>query len=216
MIVQNAGGTSRDLRGQAVWGEASRVIEESGMNWKAEFSLRAFVVYLACLAAASILAGIVWAGTVGAIGGLSIARDQEYQQQITTFMQDKGIGADASRAQVEHALDNLSEEEQNQLSAISESLLGELNWFLVAAAASAILFGVIGLLGGLISRAWLLAGAVPILALLFSKSMIRFSGVQDLGVLEKAIVVVFAQIALCCLFAYLGSRLRSRATLAKQ
>ncbi|MBU1050377.1 hypothetical protein KKG90_10185 [Candidatus Bipolaricaulota bacterium] len=186
------------------------------MNWKAEFSLRAFVVYLACLAAASILAGIVWAGTVGAIGGLSIARDQEYQQQITTFMQDKGIGADASRAQVEHVLDNLSEEEQNQLSAISESLLGELNWFLVAAAASAILFGVIGLLGGLISRAWLLAGAVPILALLFSKSMIRLSGVQDLGVLEKAIVVVFAQIALCCLFAYLGSRLRSRATLAKQ
>ena len=84
------------------------------------------------------------------------------------------------------------------------------------ALASAILFGVIGFLGGLISRAWLLASVVPIPALLFSKSMIDFPRVQDLGVLEKAIVIVFAQIAVCCLFAYLGSRLRPRAKLAKQ
>ncbi|MCK5247759.1 hypothetical protein KAJ02_10160 [Candidatus Bipolaricaulota bacterium] len=186
------------------------------MNLKAEFSIRAFVIYLACFGAAWILAGIVWAGTTGAAGGLSLARNPEYQQKIQSLLQDKGIDADASRAQVEYALDNLSEEDQRQFSAITESLLGELNWFLIAALASAILFGVIGFLGGLISRAWLLASVVPIPALLFSKSMIDFPRVQDLGVLEKAIVIVFAQIAVCCLFAYLGSRLRPRAKLAKQ
>src|SRR5208283_5124717 len=112
------------------------------------------------LAAAWILIEVVWGATSGLLGGLSIARNQEYQQKVTSFMKDKGINYGASRDEALKAYQALPEEDKKELMEISKKILSDINWFSVSIFVSAIVFGIVGFLSGLISRTWLLAGAV--------------------------------------------------------
>ena len=159
------------------------------MNLRAEFSMRAFVVYLACFGAAWILSMVVWGATVGVVGGLSIGLDAEYQQQIVSFLQERGVDPDASDSEVRNVYNNLSEEDQQELEAINDTFLSNINWFLVTALASVVLFGFVGFLGGLFSKAWLLAGAVPALSLVVSNSILKFPTAKDLPVFDKVAVI---------------------------
>lgn len=177
------------------------------MNLRAQFSVRAVVVCVAALAVAWILTEVVWGATGGLVGGLSIARNPEYQQRITTFMKDKGATPDASRAEARKAYENLSKEDRQELMRMSEEALANINWFLVTLFVSAVVFGLAGFLGGLTARAWVLAGAVPALSFLTNNPVIRFEMAKDLSTVQKVIVVVIAQFAICYLLAYCGAKL---------
>jgi DNA-binding NarL/FixJ family response regulator len=73
--------------------------KEMSMNIRNQFTARALLVYLVALAAAWILTEVVWGATAGLVGGLSAARNPEYQQKVISFMKDKGVDSDASRAE---------------------------------------------------------------------------------------------------------------------
>ena len=186
--------------------------EEREMNLRAEFTVRVFVVYLAALAMAWILTEGVWGATGGLVGGLSIARNPEYIQKVTSFLKDKGADPNASRAEARKAYQGLclSKGDKQELMKMSKETLSDINWFPVTIFVSAIVFGTVGFLGGLIARAWLFAGAVPALSFLLNNPVIRFNMAKDLSTLQKVIVVVPAQFAVCYLLAYCGARLGLR------
>jgi hypothetical protein len=158
------------------------------------------------LAAAWILTSLVWGATCGLVGGLTIARNPEYQAKVTSFMKDKGITQDASRSEAHSAVKNLSEADRQELMAMSKDALSDVNWFPVTIFVSAVVFGLVGFLGGFIARAWFLAGAVPALSFLTNNLVVRFPMAKDLPMLQKVIVVVLAQFAVCYLLAYFGAR----------
>jgi hypothetical protein len=179
------------------------------MNIRAQFTVRSVVVCLAALAVAWILTEVVWGATGGLVGGLSIARNPEYQQKVTAFMKDRGAAPDGSGAGARKSYDNLSKEDRQELMRMIEEAMADINWFLVTLFVSAVAFGLVGFLGGLIARAWVLVGAVPALSFLTNNPIIRFSMAKDLSSMQKAIVVV-AQFAICYLLAYCGARLGSK------
>ncbi|MGD0021996.1 MAG: hypothetical protein ABSC54_06800 [Smithellaceae bacterium] len=180
------------------------------MKIRNQFTVRALVVYAVALAAAWILIEVVWGATGGIIGGLSFSRNVEYQQKVTSFMKDKGINSGASRDEALKAYQALSEEDKKELMEMSKKILSDINWFSVSIFVSAVAFGIVGFFGGLISRTWLLAGAVPALSFLLNNPIIRFQIAKDISTLQKVVVVVFAQFAVCYLLAYLGARLGLR------
>jgi hypothetical protein len=181
-----------------------------GMNIRNQFTVRALLVYVVALAAAWILIEVVWGATSGLLGGLSIARNQEYQQKIASFMKDEGVDFGASRAESLKAYQALSEKDKKELMEMSKKIVSDINWFSISIFVSAVVFGIVGFLGGLISRTWLLAGAVPALSFLLNNPVIRFQIAKDISTLQKVVVVVFAQFAVCYLLAYFGARLGLR------
>jgi hypothetical protein len=174
---------------------------------KQEFTVRALVVYLLAVAVAWILTEAVWGATVGIVGGLSIARNPEYQQKVLSLMKDKGVDSDASRAEARKAYQNMSKEERQELMEMTKEVLSDVNWLFVTVFVSAVVFGIVGFFGGLIARAWLLAGAVPALSFALNNPVIRFGMAKGLSTLQKVAVVILAQFAVCYLLAYCGARL---------
>ena len=181
--------------------------EEKKVSLKREFTVRGLVVYVVALAVAWILTEVVWGATGGLVGGLWIARNPEYQQKISSFMKEKGVAPDASRADARKAYENLSKEDRQELMRMSKEALADINWFPVTIFVSAIVFGVVGFLGGFITRAWVLAGTVPALSFLTNNPIIRFPMAKDLPAVQQVIVVVVAQFAICYLLAYCGAKL---------
>ena len=93
---------------------------------------------------------------------------------------------------------------------MAREILACINWFVVTMFVSAVVFGLAGFLGGLLARSWLLAGAVPAFSFLTTNPVTRFPMAKDLPVLQKVIVIVFAQFAVCYLLVYWGARLSTR------
>ncbi len=177
------------------------------MNLRNQFTVRAAAAYLIALAAAWVLTEAVWGATGGLVGGLTMARDPEYLQKVDSFLKERGVDPQGSRAQARSAYQNLSKEDKEELMKLTKEAVAHINWFCVTLFVSAVVFGLVGFLGGLFSRAWLLAGAVPALSFLTNNPVIRFQMAKELSVLQKATVVVLAQFAVCYLLAYCGARL---------
>lgn len=178
------------------------------MEIKKEFSLRAVVSYLFALTAACILTEVVWGVAGGLVGGISIARDLQYQQKIAAFMQERGVDTKADSATLKKAFDNLSAQDQAKLKEMTMEVLNRVNWMPTTFAVSAVVFGIVGFLGGFISRVWLIAGLVPALTFIANNPVVRFQGASGLSLAEKALVIVLAQFAVCCLAAYYGAKIR--------
>ena len=177
------------------------------MNIKGQFTLRSFVVCLIAVGVAWLLTSIVWGATCGLVGGLSIANNPEFQQEIESVMADKGITSADSRAEAHQEYKSLSEEDKQELEDMTKEAMANVNWFAVTIFVSIVIFSITGFLGGFIARAWLLAGAVPALSFLTNNLVIRFPMAKDLPTLQKVIVVVFAQLSVCYILAYLGAKL---------
>jgi hypothetical protein len=175
---------------------------------KKEFSLRALVSYLLALTIACILTEVVWGVAGGLVGGISIARDLQYQQKISAFMQERGVDIKADSATLKKAFDNLSAQDQLKLKEMTGEVLNRINWLPTTFAVSAFVFSLVGFLGGFISGVWLAAGFVPALTFIANNPVVRFQAAGDLSLMEKALVVVLAQFAACYLAAYYGSKVR--------
>lgn len=180
------------------------------MNLKNEFAVRAYVAYLIGLAAAWILTEVVWGATGGIVAGLIVARDPQYQQKVDSFLKERGVDPQTDAAGARSAYQSLSKEDKEELMKLSKEAMAHVNWFCVTLFVSAVVFGLVGFLGGLFSRAWLLAGAVPALSFLTNNPVVRFLLARELPVLQKVIVIVLAQFAVCYCLAYCGARLGLR------
>ncbi len=161
---------------------------------------------LIAVGVAWLLTSIVWGATCGLVGGLSIANNPEFRQKIESVITDKGITPEDSQAEAHQKYKSLSKAGKQELEEITKEAMANVNWFAVTIFVSVIVFGIPGFLGGFIARAWLLAGAIPALSFLTNNLVIRFPMAKDLPSLEKIIVVVFAQLSVCYILAYLGAR----------
>jgi hypothetical protein len=180
--------------------------KEIRMKIKYQITARAVFVCLACVAVAWILTEFVWGATSGLVCGLSIVRNPEYQQKVTAFMKDKGASP-TFQAEARKAYENLSQEDRQELMKMSKETLSGTNWFAVTTFVSVVVYGLVGFLGGFIARSWILVGLVPALSFLTNNPIIRFSMAKDLTIVQKVIVVLIAQFAICYILAYYGARL---------
>ena len=102
------------------------------------------------------------------------------------------------------------------MESLTKEVMSDSNWFAVTIFVSFVVFCITGFLGGFIARAWVLAGAVPAISFLTNNPVVRFPMAKDLPMLEKIIVVVFAQLSVCYILAYLGARLGLKRKLKKE
>jgi len=180
------------------------------VNLKREFSARSALVYLIALALVYVLTEVFWGATAGLVGGLIIARDPEYQQKVTSFLEERGIDEQADAKAAKSAYASLSREDKKELERMTLVTMARVNWFYVTLFVSALVFGLVGFLAGLFSRAWLLGGAVPALSFLANNPVVRFRMASDLSTGQKMIVIALAQFAVCFALAYCGARLGLR------
>lgn len=175
------------------------------MNLKREISIRTVAVYLIAVATAWILTEVVWGATGGIIAGLSIASNKEYQLKMTSFLEERGIDPQANTTSAKTSYENLSEEDMKELKKMSQKVLAGVNWFYVTLFVSAVVFSLVGFLGGFFARGWLIAGSMPILSFLTNNPVIRFHMAKDLSIIQKVLVIVLAQFVVCYLLAYCGA-----------
>ena len=170
---------------------------------KNQLSLRAILVCLISLAAAWLMIELVWGASGGLIGGLTLSQNPEYQKKLTEFLKAKGIDTnDAS--QMRAAIKRLSREDRKEMLRITKDALAGTNWFVVCIIVSGIVFGVIGFLGGLTSRGWVLIGLLPLFSLLTNNPIVRFGLARSLPAFQK-VVIVLIQLFVCVGLAFLGS-----------
>lgn len=179
--------------------------------WSNDFlTRRAIVTYAAFVLIAGILTPIVWGLTGGAVMGLSVVRDPAYSQEVLAFLKEKGIDTSTDRTSAQAAVQNLSVEDKEQLAGITNEAMTGVNWFYLTVFASVLVFSFVGILAGFLSKNWLLAGLIPLILLLTGFSIFAFRIPGELPMLQKALVVVFAQVGVCYAFALLGARLGLR------
>jgi hypothetical protein len=173
------------------------------LNIRGQSNVRALVVYLVALAAAWYLTDFVWNTTGGLAIALSRARNPEYMEKIQEIQKD--MRPDTPQAEIQKAYEKLSSEDKQELKKMSKKAQDETNWFAVTFIVSAFVFGLVGFIGGFISRSWILAGVVPALSFFTNNPVIGIKMAKNLPEMQKLIVVIVAQFSICYLLAYCGA-----------
>jgi len=175
-----------------------------------QFSIRSMVVCVIAIAAAWILTEVVWGMTGGVVGGLSIKTNPEYQQKVTAFLQSRGIDTHADMPVLRASYSKLAAEDRKELYRMSRDLMRDINWFAVTSFVSVIVFGLVGLLSGIITKAWLLSPLIPAASFLLNNPIIRFAMARELPAGQKTLVVILQFLA-CCFLAWLGASVATKA-----
>lgn len=175
------------------------------MTIENEFGSRALLVYAVALLAAYALTGVVWGATGGVIGGLTVLHNQQLQQKFNEFAKTKGLAKPSSSADARRAFESLSPQDREKVTKMLKDAMSGVSWFAVTLCVSAVVYGLVGLVAGFFARAWRLAGALPVLALLWNNPVVHFMFAKDLPLAQKAVVVI-AQVAVCWWAARWGAR----------
>lgn len=176
---------------------------------KKQITIRSLIVYAVAIGAAWIITEIVWGAAAGIVGGLSIKGNPDYQQKVVTFLKDKGIDTTADATAGRAAISKLSPEDRKELNNMSRDAMRGANWFAVTLVVSILVFGVVGLLGGIISKSWVLSPLIPTISFLLNNPIIRFPMAEELPPAQKFIVVAIQFIA-CCGLAILGANIAGK------
>jgi len=179
------------------------------MDWKREVKPRPIIVNVIAVITAGILIELAWALAGGIVGGIMIARDVEFQNRVTAFMQERGIDVKAKPDSARTVYEKLSPQDRKRLDDMTHDVLRRINWFPVALFVNIGVYGLIGFLGGFFARVWLVAGVIPILTLLTNNPVVRFEAVIGLPLPDK-IVIVLVQLAAAGLLASYGARLGAK------
>jgi len=178
---------------------------EMTMDWQRQFRPRPVIVSLIAVIVAGIMIEVGWGLAGGLVGGVMIARDLEFQNKVTVFMQERGFDVKAHPETAKTAYEKLSPQDKKMLDNMTQDVLRRIDWFPVALSVSLIVYGMIGFLGGFFARVWLLAGAVPVMTFLTNNPVVRFEAAIRFSLPEKTVVVLL-QLAVCYLLAFYGAR----------
>lgn len=184
---------------------SDRTEREMTMDWQRQFRLRPIIVSLIAVIVAGIMIEVGWGFAGGLVGGVMIARDLEFQNKMTVFMQERGFDMKAHPETAKTVYEKLSPQDKKMLDDMTQDVLRRINWFPVTLSVSIIVYGMIGFLGGFFARVWLLAGAIPVMTFLTNNPVVRFEAAMSLSLPEKTIVVL-AQLVVCYFLAFYGSR----------
>ena len=170
---------------------------------------RSLIVYAIAIGVAWILTEIVWGAAGGIVAGLSIKNNPAYQHNVTAFLKDKGVDTQAGAVATRDAYSKLSPEDLKELNNMSRDAMRDANWFAVTLVVSILVFGIVGLLCGIISKSWVLSPLIPAISFLLNNPIIRFPMAKELPPAQKIIVVAIQFIA-CCGLAILGANIAGK------
>lgn len=171
---------------------------------------RVVLVYLLLFPVMWLLIEGVWGGLHGALFGLKIGKalkDPQSSTEITSFMRQHGLSEKTLRKDSEQWFEKLTPLEQKEFQKIimkSVDMKG-IAGFGSTFAVCAIVFGLVGFLSGILTKAWIPVGILPLVSFLLNNPVLKFGVIRDLQFSQKAIIVVVSQFLVCYIFAYLGT-----------
>jgi hypothetical protein len=163
----------------------------------------------------------VWGGLHGAIGGLRIGKafqDPQKMKEVTTFMKEHGLSESASREESQSWIENLSPQDKAEFQKmIMKSVkMKDIAGFGSTFAVCVIVFGMIGFLSGILTKAWKYVGILLLISFLLNNPVLRFRVIHDMPFSQKAIIVLVSQFLICYIFAYLGASLSIKVARKRQ
>ena len=173
---------------------------------------RVVLVYLLLVPVTWLLIEAVWGGLHGALGGLKIGkalRNPHSSAEITSYMKQHGLSENASRKDSEQWFERLSPEEKREFQRmIMRSInINSIAGFGSTFAVCVTVFGLVGFFSGLLTKAWISVGILPLVSFLLNNLVLRFGVIRDMPFSQKVIIVLVSQFLVCYLFAYLGAML---------
>lgn len=173
------------------------------------------LVYIIGLLLSWMLIEITWGFTVVSLTSLRATYDKAFQEEVSKILKDKGI----TESEIEPSksifggqdwYENLPPEVKNDLEKAGKRILQErifpsTNWFGVTLFVSAFVFAIVSFLCSFITRSFLFIGLIPALSFFVNNPLVRFAQACELNLLQKAIIVLFAQFGICYLFGYMGA-----------
>ena len=163
----------------------------------------------------------VWGGLHGALLGVKIGmalRDPQKSAEIMKFMKEHGITEAASKQQAESWIENLPQRDKEQFQRIILKSIKEKGFvtFGSAFAVCVIVFGLLGLISGALTKTWHFVGFFPAISFLINNPVIRFRAILPIPLSQKVAIVLVGQFLACYLFAFLGALLCVKMNKRKQ
>lgn len=176
---------------------------------------RFILVYFLLIPVMWLLTEAVWGGVHGALGGIKIGKsfqDPKKLNEVTAFMKKHGISESASKSESKAWIENLSPEDKKEFERIvmQSVILEEIVTFGSALAVCVIVFGLIGLISGAVTKTWLFVGIFPGISFLLNNPVIRFKSILHISDSQKIIMVLIGQVFAIYVFAFLGASLCKR------
>lgn len=168
------------------------------------------IVYLVLLPVMWLLTEAVWGGLHGALGGIKIGKslqDPTKLNEVTAFMKKHGISESASKEESKSWVENLSPEDKAEFQKIvmQSVRIEEIVTFGSAFVVCLIVFGLIGLISGALTKTWIFAGIFPGISFVLNNPVIRFQSILHISFNQKIIMVLVGQFLACYAFAFIGA-----------
>jgi len=182
------------------------------MNILRQISPRLVIVYLLAVPVLSLFIEVGWGTTHGVLAGLSI--DPTFSDAVTKFANERGIYLSPTQGDSRAWMNKLSDKDRVELEKMTAEHVRKHKVVTFGSTffASALAFGLVGLLTAILTRSWIFVGLVPLTSFALNNPIMRYAIIDDMPFGEKLLVVLLAQFGAIYLFAYLGAKLRIRKT----
>ena len=182
---------------------------------------RVIVVYFLLIPLMWLLTETVWAGLHGVLGGLKIGKalqNPQRSEEIKAFLKQHGLSEKASRKESKEWFEKLTSEEKKEFQElIAKSVdIKNVAGFGSTFSVCVIVFGIIGILSGLLTKVWITAGIFPLISFLLNNPVLRFGVIRNMPLSQKAIIVLGSQFLACYILAYIGATLSVKVATRRQ
>ncbi len=182
---------------------------------------RFILVYFLLIPVMWLLTEAVWGGLHGAFGGIKIGKalqDPKKLNEVTAFMKKHGLSESASKDESKSWVENLSPEDKAKLQKlVMQSVrIEDIVTFGSAFVVCLIVFGLIGLISGALTKTWLFAGIFPGVSFVLNNPVIHFRSILNISLNQKIIMVLVGQFLASYVFAFTGAYLCNRMKKRKQ
>jgi hypothetical protein len=184
------------------------------MNILRQISLRLVIVYLLAVPILSLFIEVGWGITHGVLAGLSFGKDPSFNDALTKFANERGIHLSPPEGDSRALTNRLSDKDRAELERITAEHVRKHKVVSFGSTffASALAFGLVGLLTAMLTGSWIFVGLLPLTSFVLNNPIRRYAIIDDIPFEEKLLVALLAQFGASYLFAYLGAKLRIRKT----
>ncbi len=177
---------------------------------------RVVIVYLIMIPVMMFLTEAIWGGLHGVFIGFQ-SRKLLQAPEVRDFMRQHGLKDSMSKEQVNTWMEKLSPKDQAEFQDILCRSTKEEDFinYKTASAACALIFGLVGLTSGALTKTWQFIGFLPLVSFLFNNPIIRYGAIKNIPVTQK-IIIILVQFLAAYTFAFIGAYLCNIASKRKQ
>jgi hypothetical protein len=179
------------------------------------------LVYILLIPVIWFLSAAVWGGVHGVLIGTTMGKtlqDKKKSNELNEFMQKHGVSQLTSKEEAKSWFNNLSPEDKTEFQkmVMQSFKIEDVVTFSSAFLVCLIVFGIVGLISGLATKTWLLAGILPAISHLPNSPISRFRCILHISIAQEIILVLLGQFLVCYVFAYIGAKLAIKIAQKKQ